>query len=143
MWTEPKKYILSLYLKFRVTGVLTVRNSDTGIMNLSTLLIGLVVAVIIFFVLPFILMVRKARWMEKRGERIVARVTSVQHDKKRASTGATRHFYTVTATWTSPRTGQTYTFWKYFFDEDPDKSISELVPVIIDPRNPKRYEIQV
>ena len=112
-------------------------------MNVTTLIIGLGIAIMLFFVLPVILMVRKARWIETRGERIVAQVTSVQHDKKRTSTGATHHFYTITATWTSPQTGQTYTFWKYFFDEDPDKPISELVPVIIDPRNPKRYEIQV
>ena len=112
-------------------------------MNVPALFIWLGVAVILFFVLPIIFMARKARWIETRGEHIVAQVTSVQHDRKRASTGATHHFYTITATWTHPATGQTYTFWKYFFDEDPDKAISTLVPVIIDPRNPKRYEIQV
>ena len=112
-------------------------------MNLSALIIWLGIAIIIFFALPIIFMARKARWIETRGERIVAKVTSVQHDKKKASTGAMHHFYTVTAVWTNPSSGQTYTFWKYFFDEDPDKSISTLVPVIIDPRNPKRYEIQV
>jgi hypothetical protein len=95
------------------------------------------------FALPIILTARKARWIKQRGERVVAKVTSVQHDKKKASTGAMHHFYTVTAVWTHPGTGQTYTFGKYFFDEDPDKSFSTLVPVIIDPRNPKRYEIQV
>ena len=112
-------------------------------MNIPVLLIWLGVVVVIAFALPIIFLVRKARWIETRGERIVAQVTSVQHDKKRASTGKTHHFYTITATWTNPANGQTYTFWKYFFDEDPDKVISELVPVIIDPRNPKRYEIQV
>ena len=112
-------------------------------MNISILIIWLALAAFIFFGLPIIFMIRKARWIEKRGEQIVAQVTSVQHDRKRTSTGAIHHFYTITATWTSPRTGQTYTFWKYFFDEDPDKSISTLVPVIIDPRNPRRYEIQV
>lgn len=112
-------------------------------MNFQGLFIALGVAVILFFILPIIFMVRKARWIRTRGERIVAQVTSVQHDKKRTSTGAIHHFYTITATWTSPQTGQTYTFWKYFFDEDPDKAISELVPVIIDPHNPRRYEIQV
>jgi hypothetical protein len=112
-------------------------------MNYSELFIWLSIVIIIFFALPIIFMARKARWIERRGERIVAKVTSVQHDKKRASTGAMNNFYTVTATWTNPSTGQTYTFWKYFFDEDPDKAISTLVPVIIDPRNPKRYEIQI
>ena len=112
-------------------------------MNIPALIIGLPVAVTVFFVLPIIFLVRKARWIEQRGEHIVAQVTTVQHDRKRASTGAIHHFYTITATWTSPLTGQTYTFWKYFFDEDPDRAFSELVPVIIDPRNPRRYEIQV
>lgn len=113
------------------------------LMNVPVLFIWLGVAVVLFFVLPIIFMARKARWIETRGEHIVAQVTSVQHDRKRASTGATHHFYTITATWTHPVTGQTYTFWKYFFDEDPDKIFSSLVPVIIDPRNPRRYEIQV
>jgi Protein of unknown function (DUF3592) len=108
-----------------------------------SMFIWLGTAIILFFALPIIFMVRKARWMETRGERVVAKVISVQHDKKKASTGAMHHFYTVTAVWTSPQTGQTYTFWKYFFDEDPDKSISTLLPVIIDPRNPRRYEIQI
>ncbi len=98
---------------------------------------------VLLFVIPISLMIRKAHWIEKRGERIVAKVTSVQHDKKRTSTGAMHNFYTVTAVWTNPRTGHTHTFWKYFFDEDSDKSISSLVPVIIDPRNPNRYEIQI
>jgi hypothetical protein len=113
-------------------------------MNFSvTLFLLLGIAIVLFFVLPIFFTARKVRWMEKRGERVVAKVTSVQHDKKKASTGAMHHFYTVTAVWTHPSTGQTYTFWKYFFDEDPDKSISTLVLVIIDPRNPKRYEIQI
>ena len=105
------------------------------------ILLALVITVA--FALPIILMARKAQWIEKHGERIVAKVTSVQHDKKKSSTGAMHHFYTVTAVWTNPSTGYSYTFWKYFFDEDPNKAISTLVPVIIDPRNPKRYEIQV
>ena len=109
----------------------------------APLFILLGIAILLFFALPILFMVRKARWIETRGERIVAKVTSVQHDKKRTSTGAMHHFYTVTAVWTSPQTGQTYTFWKYFYDEDSDKAIGTLVPVIIDPRNPKRYEIQV
>ncbi|HET9999576.1 MAG TPA: DUF3592 domain-containing protein [Ktedonobacteraceae bacterium] len=109
----------------------------------AALFIWLGIAIILAFVLPIIFMVRKARWIEKRGERIVAKVTSVQHDKKKASTGAMHHFYTVSAVWTNPGTGHTYTFWKYFFDEDPDKPISDMVPVIIDPRNPRRYEIQI
>ncbi len=113
-------------------------------MNFSvTLIIWLGIVIMLFIALPIILMARKAHWIQQHGERVVAQVTSVKHDKKKASTGAMHHFYTVTAVWTSPSTGQTYTFWKYFFDEDPDKSISTLVPVIIDPRNPKRYEIQV
>lgn len=112
-------------------------------MNFPALFIWLGIAVILFFGLPIILMARKARWIETRGEHIVAQVTSVKHDRKRASTGATHHFYTITATWTHPATGQTYIFWKYFFDEDPDKVINSLVPVIIDPRNPRRYEIQI
>ena len=112
-------------------------------MNFSEIVFIVLGMVIVMFGLPIIYMAHKARWIETRGERVVAKVTSIQHDKKKASTGAIHHFYTVTAVWTSPQTGHTYTFWKYFFDEDPDKSISTLVPVIIDPRNPKRYEIQV
>ncbi len=112
-------------------------------MNFPVLFIWLGVAIVLFFVLPIIFMARKARWIQTQGEQIVAQVTSVQHDKKRTSTGATHHFYTITATWTNPTNGQTYTFRKYFFDEDPDKIINTLVPVIIDPHNPKRYEIQV
>src|ERR1700719_1831221 len=105
------------------------------------LLLWLGVIIFLLLALPIILIARKARWIEKRGERIVAKVTSIQHDKKRASTGVMNNFYTVTAAWTNPLTGQTYTFWKYFFDENPELKISELIPVVIDPRNPKRYEI--
>ena len=112
-------------------------------MNFSAIAFIVLGMVIIMFGLPLVYMARKARWIETRGERIVAKVTSVQHDKKKSSTGAMHHFYTVTAVWTNPSTGLSYTFWKYFFDEDPNKTISTLVPVIIDPRNPKRYEIQL
>jgi len=113
-------------------------------MNYTTfLLLWLGVLAFMLIALPIIFMVRKARWIEKRGERIVAKVTSVQHDRKRTSTGAMNNFYTITAVWTNPLTGQTYTFWKYLFDENPDLKISELVSVIIDPRNPRRYEIQL
>jgi hypothetical protein len=87
--------------------------------------------------------VRKANWLEKRGERIVAEVTDVKHDQRRASTGISHDFYSVTAIWTNPKTGRTYTFWKYIFDKDPHCEPGKLVPILIDPHNPRRYEIQV
>ncbi|HVB72081.1 MAG TPA: hypothetical protein VNE38_00850 [Ktedonobacteraceae bacterium] len=86
---------------------------------------------------------RKERWLETRGKRIVAEVTDVKHDKRRASTGVFHDFYSVTAIWTNPQTGHTYTFWKYIFDQDPHFTPGALVSVMIDPHNPHRYEIQI
>jgi uncharacterized protein DUF3592 len=81
----------------------------------------------------------KMEWLKRHGRRIVATVTSIRHETGKTPTGFARDNYYVTATWTHPRTGRTYTFWTWIMNRCPAYTKGSLVPVVIDPNNPRRY----
>src|SRR6185312_4111341 len=82
-----------------------------------------------------------ARWLKDHGSRIIAVVTSIRHETGKTSWGFSRDNYYVTAAWTNPRTGRTYTFWTWIMNSRPAYTRGSLVTVLIDPKNPKRYTL--
>ena len=85
----------------------------------------------------------KIRWLPNHGKQITAMVTSIRHETGKTAWGFTRDNYYVTATWTHPRTGRTYTFWTWIMNHTPDYGKGSLVPVLIDPSNPSRYTMDL
>lgn len=85
----------------------------------------------------------KIKWFRYHGKRIIAMVTSIRHETGKTTGGFSRDNYYITATWTNPRTGQTYTFWTWIMNSRPSYTKGSLVPVLIDPKNPKRYTLDL
>ena len=85
----------------------------------------------------------KIRWLTNHGRQIIAMVTSIQHETGKTAWGISRDNYYVTATWTNPRTGRTYTFWTWIMNSSPAYTKGSLVPVLIDPNNPKRFALNL
>jgi Protein of unknown function (DUF3592) len=86
--------------------------------------------------------IHEIQWLKQHGRQIVAVVTSIRHETGKTSAGFTQDNYYVTATWTNPRNGRTYTFWTWIMDRVPDYEKGSLVPVVIDPNNPQRFAIE-
>ena len=85
----------------------------------------------------------KTWWLRSHGKQIIAMVTSIRHETGKTAWGFSRDNYYVTATWTNPRTGRTYTFWSWAMRSGPAYTPGNLVPVVIDPDNPKRYALEL
>jgi hypothetical protein len=83
--------------------------------------------------------IQKIGWLKRHGRPIVALVTSIRHETGKKPAGFLRNNYYVTATWTDPHSGRTYTFWTWVMNSCPGYTQGSLVPVLIDPNNPKRY----
>ena len=81
----------------------------------------------------------RVRWLKDHGSQIIAMVTSVRHETGKTSWGFTQDNCYVTAKWTNPRTGRTYTFWTWIMNSYPGYSKGSLVPVVVDSNNPKHY----
>ena len=101
---------------------------------LATGTIALLLALIIY-------QIHKIRWLSLHGQQITAKVTSIRHETGKTAWGFPRDNYYLTATWTNPRTGRTYMFWKWIINTRPAYTQGSLIAVLIDPANPKRYEI--
>jgi hypothetical protein len=87
--------------------------------------------------------VYQSRWLTSRGRQISAVVTSIRHETGKTAWGLPRDTYYLTATWTNPRTGRTYTFWTWIINSKPAYMKGSLVPVLIDPHNPKRFALNL
>ena len=85
----------------------------------------------------------KLKWLRSHGKQVIALVTSIQHETGKTASGFARDNHYVTATWTDPRTGRTYTFWTWVMNSRPPVTRGSLVPVLIDPANPKRYTLDL
>ena len=85
----------------------------------------------------------KTRWLRSHGRQIVAMVTSIRQETGKTAWGLSRDNYYITATWTNPRTGRTHTFWTWVMNSHPAYRQGSLVPVVIDPNNPKRYALDL
>ena len=83
------------------------------------------------------------RELHAHGKRVIALVTSIRHETGKTKAGFERDNYYVTATWTNPRTGRTYTFWTWIMNARPTFTKGSLVPVLIDPKNPQRFALEI
>jgi len=83
--------------------------------------------------------IQKIEWLKEHGRRIVATVTSIRHETGKTTAGFPRDNYYITAKWTNPRTGRTYTFWTWIMDYCPNYVQGSLVSLLIDPNDPRRY----
>ena len=83
------------------------------------------------------------KWLRSHGKQVVALVTSIRHETGQTASGFARDNYYVTATWTDPRTGQTYTFCTWIMNSRPLLTRGSLIPVLIDSQNPKRYTLDL
>ncbi len=107
---------------------------------LDILLVVITLALIMAFV---VYKIRTLLWLKRHGRRIVAMVTSIRHETGKTKDGSLHENYYVTARWTNPRSGRTYTFWSWIMDSCPDYAQGSLVPVLVDPSNPKRYIMEI
>ena len=87
--------------------------------------------------------IQKIEWLKRHGRRIIAAVTSIRHETGKTQAGFQRDNYYVSATWTHPRTGKTYTSWTWAMNHRPDCRQGSLVSVLIDPANPGRYMLDL
>jgi hypothetical protein len=107
---------------------------------LDSLLVGGTMALIVAFVAYRIYLLK---WLPVHGRRITAVVTSVRHETGTSAWGIARDTYYLTATWLNPRTGCTYTFWTWIMNSTPAYTKGSLVSVLIDPKNPKRFALNL
>lgn len=82
-------------------------------------------------------------WLRSHGKQIIALVTSIRHETGKTAWGISRENYYVTAKWTNPRTGRAHTFWTWITNSRPEFAQGSLVPVLIDPKNPERYTLDL
>lgn len=87
--------------------------------------------------------VYKLKWLRSHGKQVIALVTSIRHETGKTASSFSRDNSYVTATWADPRTGRTYTFWTWVMNSRPQFTIGSLVPVLIDPKNPKYYTLDL
>src|SRR5215472_5274044 len=87
--------------------------------------------------------VYKTSWLRYHGRQIIALVTSIRQETGKTAWGFSRDNYYVTATWTNPRTGRRHTFWTWVMNSRPAYTKGSLVPVLIDPNNPKRFALDL
>ncbi|GAC1387767.1 MAG: hypothetical protein NVSMB33_17420 [Ktedonobacteraceae bacterium] len=83
------------------------------------------------------------RWLAYHGRQIIAMVSSIRHETGKTAWGFSRDNYYLTATWTNPRTGRTYTFWTWIMNSGSVYTKGSLIPVLIDPDNPGRYALNL
>ncbi len=107
---------------------------------LDTLLVVGALALIIAFV---VYQIYQFRWLTSHGKKISAMVSSICHETGKTAWGISRDNYYLTATWTNPSTGRTYTFWTWIMNSTPTYTKGSLVPVLIDPKNPRRFALNL
>ena len=110
----------------------------------SLLLDALVVVGALTLIIAFVFyQIYQFRWLNSRGRQISAMVTSIRHETGKSAWGISRDNYYLTAKWTNPRTGRTYTFWTWIMNSTPSYTKGSLIPVVIDPRNPNRFVLNL
>ena len=87
--------------------------------------------------------VYRIKWVTSHGRLISAMVTSIRHETGKADWGKSRDIYYLTAKWTNPNTGRTYTFWTWIMNSTPTYKKGSLVPVLIDSKNPNRFAMDL
>ncbi|HKF37513.1 MAG TPA: DUF3592 domain-containing protein [Ktedonobacteraceae bacterium] len=107
-------------------------------MNIFLADILLVTGTLVLIVAFITYQILKIEQLKQHGRRIIATITSIRYEPGK-SFGLTRDNYYVTAKWTNPRTGSSYTFWTWIVNARLNYRQGDLVPVLIDPNHPQRY----
>ncbi len=77
------------------------------------------------------------------GRRIIATITEISYGPKNSDSQFAHDHPFVTARWTDPNTGHNYTFSQMATENKPFYQIGNLVPILIDPKHPNLYEMQI
>ena len=115
---------------------------------LEILSLIIVVAAGIYLALLFVEL-RKAntRKLQEEGRRVIAIVTNVEREREeRGNPEVPRidYAYYIEAEWTDPRTGNTYQFRSNRLASSPKEyTPGTFVHVLIDPKNPARYALEL
>ena len=81
--------------------------------------------------------------LRHHGKRIIATITDISYGIGNSASQFSQDHPYVTARWTDPVTGHTYTFWQLAAENKPFYKIGSLVPILIDPKHPTYYEMQI
>jgi hypothetical protein len=102
------------------------------------LIAGLVTAgFLLFFIILIGIAERHRKWLYQHGEIVSATVTRIR--RKTGEEGG--RYYVVTAQWTDPRTGSTYTFRKRK-NRRPEYSEGSHIQVVVNQNKPGDYAIK-
>ena len=105
-----------------------------GLLSLGT------VALFVSFIVT---QAQRIKRLREHGQRIIALVTRVRHETGKSRLGFACDNYYLTARWTDPRSGKTTIFDTWTKDRPPTYREGDLVPVLIDPCHPERYEVEM
>lgn len=95
----------------------------------------------LFYILPGRIRKRRKRWLDQHGMKIEA---EVQQPIGRGALQVNNQApYIIIAQWKNPETSQVHVFKSSYIWYDPSQYIQKTIPVLIDPKNPKRYIIDV
>ena len=99
-------------------------------------LLGLLIAVLSYIGWKF-------NRIHRCGRRIIATITDISYGLENSDSQFAHDHPYITAKWTDPSTGHTYTFWQLAEGNKPFYRIGNLVPILIDPKHPNFYEMQI
>ena len=109
------------------------------------LLIQLLLLAILFAL--FIAVLSYMGWefnrLRHHGRRIIATITDISYGIGNSHAQFSQNHPYVTAMWTDAVTGRAYTFWQLAAENKPFYKIGSLVPILIDPKHPTFYEMQI
>ena len=118
-------------------------------MAVTILILGALMALAAVCLVILFFQRRKAsiRTLQKRGRRLIAIVTNIEQEcEERGNPEFPRidYAYYIEAEWTDPRTGNTYRFRSDRLASSPKEyPPGTFVYVLVDPRNPSRYVLEV
>lgn len=81
--------------------------------------------------------------LRHHGRRIIATITDISYGIRNSNARFSQDHPYVTARWTDPATGRAYTFWQMASENKPFYKKGSLVPILIDPKHPRFYEMQI
>ena len=81
--------------------------------------------------------------LHHHGRRIIATITDISYGLGNSPSRFSQDHPYVTARWTDPATGCSYTFWQLAAENKPFYKTGNLVPILIDPKHPKFYKMDI
>ena len=113
-------------------------------MDSSILVDFLIIAALLGLLIAFIsYMGWEFNRLRHHGRHIIATITDISYGLGNSDSQFSHDHPYVTARWTDPATGQAYTFWQLAVENKPFYKIGSLVPILIDPKHPTFYEMQI